>query len=83
MKNIKGFALGLTMGLALAISSLAFAQEAKTPTSDKASCCAESCSMKHAKGHDANKHSADGGACCCCSDSCDMHMKDKQKEKTE
>jgi hypothetical protein len=81
MKNIKGFALGLTVGLALAISSLAFAQETKT-THDKASCCTESCSMQHAKGQqDANKHSAEG--CCCCSDSCDMHMKDKQKEKAE
>jgi hypothetical protein len=79
MKNIKGFALGLVVGLALAVSSLAFAQDTKTTTA-KPSCCAESCSMNHGKDHDKSKHEGKEGCCCCCTgDSCDMHMKEKKQ----
>jgi hypothetical protein len=94
MKNFKGFALGLVVGLALAISSIGFAQSA-TQNDQKQqaeSCCAmtsccckgDSCSMKeHANKEEHMKtHAAKDGGCCCCGDSCDMkmhEMKDKPK----
>jgi len=97
MKNFKGFALGLVLGLGLAFSGLAFAQNTSQTDQKKetASCCA----MKHdAKDHAAKdgcccsgdscdmnmKHDAKNAAkagCCCCSDSCDMNMKHDTTEK--
>jgi hypothetical protein len=69
MKNIKGFALGLIVGLALAMSSIAFAQNTtqQDPSREKESCCAMascccqggSCSMKD---HDAKNHAAKEGS---------------------
>jgi hypothetical protein len=84
MKNIRGFALGLALGLAAAISTVGLAQNPPNDQKTKSeSCCAmescckgDSCSMKnHSK-----DHSAKDGCCCCGGDSCDMKMKDKHKE---
>jgi len=86
MKNFKGFALGLVLGLGLALSSIGFAQNATQTDQkkEKESCCAmasccckgDSCSMKD----DSKTHSSEHGCCCCGSDSCDMNMKDKHKQ---
>ena len=75
MKNFKGFALGLVLGLGLAFSGIAFAQNTSQTDQKKEmqSCCA----MKH----DAKDHAAEG--CCCCSDSCDMNMKHDAKDATK
>ena len=88
MKNFKGFALGLVLGLGLAFSGLAFAQNTSQTDQKKAteSCCAtmpdcckgESCDMKTKQ--DAKDHAAEG-CCCCCGDSCDMKMKHDVTEK--
>jgi hypothetical protein len=87
MKNIKGFTLGLVLGLSLAISGLAFAQNTTQPDQkkDAESCCAmmkgggESCDMKMK--HDAKDPMAHDGCCCCGGDSCDMKMKHDMQEK--
>lgn len=94
MKNFKGFALGLVLGLGLAVSSIGFAQNATQtePKKDAQSCCAmacckgDSCDMKvHAnKNHMKSQTMQNGkdGGCCCSSDSCDMkkhELKDKPK----
>ena len=88
MKNFKGFALGLVLGLGLALSSISFAQNL-TPgvdqKKDAGSCCAmtsccckgDSCDMKH----DAKDAAAKAGCCCCSGDSCDMKMKPDLQEK--
>ncbi len=88
MKNFKGFAFGLMLGIGLAVSSLGFAQNATEQKKEMESCCAiasgcckgDSCDMKTK--HDAKEHSAQGGCCCCCGgDSCDMKMKHQTDEK--
>lgn len=93
MKNVKGFALGLVLGLGLAVSSIGFAQTATQNEQKKeaesgcamASCCkGDSCSLKdHANKKDMKTHAAKDGCCCCCGgDSCDMKkhaMKDQPK----
>ena len=73
MKNFKGFALGLVLGLGLAFSGIGFAQNTSQTDQKKEtqSCCA----MKH----DAKDAAKEG--CCCCSDSCDMNMKHDPTEK--
>jgi hypothetical protein len=90
MKNFKGFALGLVLGIGLALSSVGFAQTSQTDQKKEAeSCCAmasgcckgESCDMKN-KDHMKSHSSTNGGCCCCSGDSCDMRthdMKDKPK----
>lgn len=89
MKNIKGLALGLVLGLGLALSSIGFAQNTTQTDQPKeaesccamASCCCkgDSCSMMK---HDSKNHSAKEGCCCCSGDSCNMKMKDmKEKPK--
>jgi hypothetical protein len=89
MKSFKGFALGLVLGLSLAVSGLAFAQNT-TQTDQKKegeSCCAtmkgccggDSCDMKTK--HDAKDPAAHEGCCCCSGDSCDMKMKHDMQEK--
>ena len=89
MKNFKGFALGLVLGLGLAISGIGFAQNSSHTDQklEMESCCAtmpdccqgDSCDMKK---HDAKDHAAKDGCCCCCGgDSCDMKMHDKDKPK--
>ena len=90
MKNFKGFASGLVLGLGLAVSSIGFAQNA-TQTADQTkeaeSCCAmtsccckgDSCDMKK---RDAKNHAAKDGCCCCCGgDSCDMKHDTQEKPK--
>lgn len=96
MKNFKGFALGLVLGLGLAISGIGFAQNTTGPDQKKEgeSCCAmmagcckgDSCDMKMK--HDAMKMNTDAkntaakaGCCCCGGDSCDMKMKHDMPEK--
>ncbi len=96
MKNFKGFALGLVLGLGLAISGIGFAQNATSADQKKEgeSCCAmmsgcckgDSCDMKMK--HDAMKMNTDtkdvsakAGCCCCGGDSCDMKMKHDMPEK--
>lgn len=84
MKNFKGFALGLVLGLGLAVSGIAFAQNTTPTGKDNESCCAtsccgkgDSCSMKDHKNGAVHE-----GCCCCGGDSCDMKshdMKDKPK----
>jgi hypothetical protein len=92
MKNFRGFALGLVIGLALAMSTIGLAQNSTQadPAKEKASCCSvtscccggDSCAMKHNGNHDGKKHDSAQGCCCCGSDSCDIKMKE-QKEKAE
>jgi len=76
MKNFKGFALGLVLGLGLAFSGIAFAQNTSQTDQKKEmqSCCA----MKH----DAKDHAAEG-SCCCSGGSCDMNMKHDAKDGTK
>jgi len=86
MKNFKGFAMGLVLGLGLAVSGIAFAQNATDQKKEGESCCAmaaccckgDSCSMK-----DNKEHAAQNAGCCCCGgDSCDMKAHDmKEKPK--
>jgi hypothetical protein len=93
MKNFKGFAIGLVMGLALAVSSIGLAQtttQTEPQNKGKEACCAmssccsgDSCELKHSASHDPKNHAKDqaskDGCCCCCgSDSCDMSAKPKQ-----
>ena len=93
MKNFKGFALGLVLGIGLAVSSIGFAQNA-TQTVDQnkeaesccamASCCCkgDSCSMKdHAKKDHSMADSSKHGCCCCSGDSCNMQMKDMKDKQ--
>jgi len=93
MKNFRGFALGLVLGLSIAIAGVGFAQSTtQTDPSKKAdSCCCmsgrgDSCPMikDGAMKHDAMKHGAMQSGkheCCCCGgDSCDMKMKDTKSK---
>ena len=91
MKNFKGFAMGLVLGIGLVVSSVGFAQNATQSVDQKKdaeSCCAmaagcckgDSCDMKMK--HDAKNDAAKEGCCCCCGgDSCDMKMKHDMPEK--
>jgi hypothetical protein len=90
MKNFKGFALGLVLGIGLALSSVGFAQNA-TQTGDQkreaesccamASCCCKGDSCDTKMKHDAKNQAAKEGCCCCNGDSCDMKMKHDTQEK--
>ena len=90
MKNFRGFALGLVLGIGLALSSIGFAQNATQTVDQKkeaesccamASCCCkgDSCDMKMK--HDAKNDAAKDGCCRCSGDSCDMKMKHDMQEK--
>jgi hypothetical protein len=86
MKSFKGFALGLVLGLGLAVSGIAFAQNTTQGTQKKegesccgmTSCCCkgDSCSTKENK----NQASQPGDCCCCGGDSCDMRMHDTREK---
>ena len=86
MKNFKGFALGLVLGLSVAVSGLAFAQNPDQKKEGE-SCCAtmkdccggDSCDMKMK--HDAKDPATHESCCCCGGDSCDMKMKHDTPEK--
>ena len=84
MKKFRGFALGLALGLAAALSTVGWAQSS-TPTDQnqktEMSCCkGDSCSMKdHQQKDHAKMHAAGHQGCCCCGDSCDMKMDHKEK----
>jgi hypothetical protein len=90
IKSIRGFALGLALGIAAAIATVGLAQTTKpVEQGQKAescamtSCCCHGDSAKHsgAKEHSQApmKHSSDGGCCCCGGDSCEMQMKLKDE----
>ena len=88
MKHIKGFTLGLVLAIGLALSGVAFAQNATQSDQkpDAESCCAmascckgDSCTTKdHAKKDHSKEHGKDGCCCCCKGDSCKVDMKDKK-----
>ena len=75
MKNARGFALGLVLGLGVALGGLAFAQNTGDQNKKESCCamanccCGDSCAMKD--GSKSDKHE-----CCCCGESC--NMKDKK-----
>ena len=88
MKNIKGFTLGLVLGLSIAVAGIAYAQtNTQSDQNKKAECCCvamdccsgESCAMMKKDGAKNHATSADkeGG---CCGDSC--NMKDRAKTTT-
>jgi hypothetical protein len=86
MTSIKRITTTLMLGLALALTSAAFAQKAQSDPNKKESCCTmptcccngDSCPMKEGHKEHAKNHSAKEG---CCGDSCDMKMKEKQDKK--
>ena len=93
MKNIKGFTLGLVLGLSIAVAGVAYAQtNTQSDQNKKAECCCvamgccsgDSCAMMK-DGAMMKKEGAmksDGHGCCCGGDSCEMnhtkHMKDNK-----
>jgi hypothetical protein len=95
MKSIRGFALGLALGIAAAIATVGLAQSTKPveqgptqKTESMMSCCChgDSCATHGDKEHakmQMKEHSGEGGCCCCGGDSCDMQMKMKEKAKSE
>jgi hypothetical protein len=97
MKSIRGFALGLALGIAAAIATVGLAQTTKPADQGQkaesccamTSCCCHGDSAKHsgAKEHSPAlvKHSSEGSCCCCGGDSCEMQtkMKDKEMPKQE
>jgi len=78
MKNFRGFALGLVLGLSIALAGIGFAQNSAQTDANKkmescccmAACCGgDSCPMKK----DGAKNQSDKPECCCCGgDSCNM-----------
>jgi hypothetical protein len=95
MKNFRGFALGLVLGLAAALSTVGIAQNATQSDQNQKteSCCArqsgcckgDSCAMKVGKDHAKKDQSMTGsskeGCCCCGGDSCNMKMKDMEHKQ--
>ena len=93
MKNVKGFVLGLALGLSFAIAGIGFAQSTpQTDANKKSECCckmmdnskSDSCPMMKDGAMKENAMKSDGHGCCCCGDSCNMkdmknmkNMKDK------
>ena len=91
IKSIRGFVLGLALGITAAIATVGLAQTTKPAhQGQKAesccamnSCCCHGDSAKHtgAKEHSQAqmKHSGEAGCCCCGGDSCEMPMKLKEE----
>ena len=90
MKHFRGFALGLVLGVGIAFSGLAFAQNTADQNKKTESCCpmesccckGDSCPMMKGGKKDGSKSQSAGheGCCCCGSDSCDMKMKEKSTD---
>ena len=84
MKNFRGFSLGLVLGLSIALTGLAFAQNAgdqnqKSDSGCAMACCCcngDSCAMKDSAKNKSDKH----GCCCCGGDSCAKDMKDMKNK---
>lgn len=95
MKNFRGFALGLMLGLSIAIAGVGFAQSTQTDANKKMeSCCCmasgcckgDSCPMTQGGATKEGAMKSDGHGCCCCGgDSCNMknmkNMKDMKDMK--
>lgn len=93
MKNIKGFTLGLVLGLSIAVAGVAFAQSStQTDPNKKSECCCvamdcckgDSCPMmKDGEKKEGAAKSEGRGCCCCGGDSCEMnHVQHKKDNKT-
>lgn len=94
MKNIKGFSLGLVLGLSIAVAGIAYAQTStQTDQNKKSECCCmsmgccngDSCPMMKDGAMKAGAAKSESHECCCCGgDSCDMkHMKDTKDVKAK
>ena len=90
MKSIRGFALGLAAGIAVAIGTVGLAQTTKPadqPQKAESCCAASSCCQGHSgamhtgKQHAQGQKKHEGGCCCCGGDSCEMQMKAKEQAK--
>jgi hypothetical protein len=91
MKNIKGFTLGLVLGLSIAVAGIAYAQtNTQSDQNKKAECCCvamdccqgDSCPMmKDGQKKEGAAKSEGHGCCCGGGESCNMkdmkHMKMK------
>lgn len=91
MKNIKGFTLGLVLGLSIAVAGIAYAQtNTQSDGAKKAECCCvamdcckgDSCPMmKDVEKKEGATKSEGQGCCCGGGESCNMkdmkHMKTK------
>ena len=93
MKNIKGFTLGLVLGLSIAIAGIAYAQtNTQSDPNKKSDCCVamdcckgDSCPMMNEGATKDSAAKSDGHGCCCCGgDSCEMnHTKHKNETKNQ
>lgn len=90
IKSIRGFALGLALGIAAAIATVGLAQTPKpadqvqkAESCAMTSCCCHGDSAKHSGAREHSqmqmKHLSDGGCCCCGGDSCATQMKLKEE----
>ena len=93
MKNIKGFTLGLVLGLSIAAAGIAYAQtNTQSDQNKKAECCCvamsccsgDSCAMKKDGAMKEGAKKSDEHGCCCGGDSCEMnHAKHAKDNKTQ